>query len=256
VPNGPSALVARAAVAGHAALARSGEIHVWSVTIADWLPFLVTLGTTLNGDECDRAARFHFERDRRRFTVCRGLLRALLGNYLALDPRQIEFHLGPHEKPELATSITTRLEFNLSHSGDAACFAFAAGRQVGVDIERMRSQSDLNGLAQQVFTPAEIEAFSASPEQQREDLFFTLWTRKEALIKAIGLGLSAPVREITVTHGLAGSGETTGIGLIERDGACWSLMSLPAPEGYKSAIAVEGRLSPGLLHIQPLEPAT
>lgn len=235
-------------------LARSGEIHVWTVNIADWLPFLATLGATLHREERELAARLHFERDRRRFTLCRGLLRTLLGNYLSIEPLDIEFWLGPHDKPELASPVTPRVEFNLSHSGEAALFAFAVGRRVGVDVERIRPGTDVNGLAQQVFTPAEIEKLSSTPEREKEDLFFTLWTQKEAYIKAVGLGLSAPVREITVGQGLIPAGDDAGIGLIDGYDARWSLVSLPAQDGYKAALAVEGSLRHDCLRSRPLRP--
>jgi len=235
-------------------LSHSGEIHVWSILAADWLPLLAIVGETLRPAERERAARFRFERDRRRFTLCRGLLRTLLGNYLSLEPRDVELRLGPQDKPELASPAIPRLEFNLSHSDEAALFAFAAGRRVGVDIERIRSRADVNGVAQEVFTPAEIEKLSDAPEQEKEDLFFTLWTQKEALIKAAGLGLYAPVREITVGEGLVPVGEDAGIGLIEEFGACWSLLSLGAPDRYKAALAVEGRLSRAALRVRPLQP--
>jgi 4'-phosphopantetheinyl transferase len=233
---------------------RSGEIHVWSITVADWLPLLATLGATLQREERERAARFRFERDRCRFTLCRGLLRTLLGNYMSLDPQDVEFRLGPHDKPELASSATPRLEFNLSHSDEAALFAFAAGRRVGVDVERIHSRADVNGLAQQVFTPAEIEKLSITPEQEKEDLFFTLWTQKEALIKAVGLGLSAPLREITVGEGLIPVGDGGAVGLIHRFDAQWSLLSLPTKDGYKAALAVEDPLRRDLLRVRPLRP--
>jgi 4'-phosphopantetheinyl transferase len=237
-----------------ARLSHSGEIHVWAVAVADWLPFLTTLGETLHALERERAARFRFERDRRRFTLCRGLLRTLLGDYLSLEASEIELQAGPHDKPELVSPAAPRLEFNLSHSDQAALFAFAAGRRVGVDVERIHSPMDVSGLAQQVFTAAEIEKLSATPEQGKGDLFFTVWTQKEAFIKAVGLGLSAPVREITVGEGLIPASDGSGIGLIHGYEARWSLLSLPAPDGYKAALAVEGPLSRDLLRVRPLLP--
>jgi 4'-phosphopantetheinyl transferase len=232
----------------------AGEIHVWSIHIADWLPLLGILGEVLNQAERERAARFRFDRDLQRFTLCRGLLRTLLGDYLSLEPREIALQLGPKDKPELASTATPRLEFNLSHSDQAALFAFAAGRRVGVDVERVHSRTDVMGLGKQVFTDAEIERLSATPEQEKEDLFFTVWTQKEAFIKAVGLGLSAPLREITVGQGLVPAGDEDGIGLIHSYGADWSLLGLPAQGGYKAALAVEGRLSRGLLRVRPLLP--
>jgi 4'-phosphopantetheinyl transferase len=232
----------------------AGEIQVWSIDIAAWLPVLGVLAEVLNPAERERAARFRFERDLYRFTLCRGLLRMLLGNYLSLEPQEVGLQAGPRDKPELASAAEPRLEFNLSHSDQAALFAFALSRRVGVDVERIHSRTDVMGLGRQVFTEAEMARLSAAPEQGKEDLFFTLWTQKEAFIKAIGLGLSAPLREITVGQGLVPSGEDSGIGVIHRYDADWSLVGLPAQPGYKAALAIEGRLGRESLRVRPLLP--
>jgi len=235
-------------------LLHAEEIHVWTVTVSDWLPHLATLAEFLNAAERERAARFRFEKDRRRFSLCRGLLRAQLGDYLSLDPREIEFRFGANDKPGLVSSASPGIEFNLSHSDEAAFFAFAAGKRLGIDIERIRPQVDVHGLGRQVFTPQEIEKLSAAPEQEKQDVFFAMWTQKEAYIKAVGLGLAAPVREITVGEGLIPRHEETGIGLVEGYGSHWSLLNLPAPDGYKAALAVEGRISSDRLQMRALRP--
>jgi 4'-phosphopantetheinyl transferase len=235
-------------------LLHAEEIHVWTVTVSDWLPHVAALGASLNLGEREKAARFRFERDRRRFTLCRGLLRAQLGNYLSATPHDIEFNFGDQDKPELPPGASPRIEFNLSHSDEAAYFAFAAGKRVGVDIERMRPRTDVDGLGRQVFTLQERRKLSATPEQEKQNVFFSIWTQKEAYIKAIGLGLSAPVREITVAEGLIPRGEETGIGLVQGYGALWSVLKLPAPDGYKAALAVEGRISSDRLRVRPLLP--
>jgi 4'-phosphopantetheinyl transferase len=230
------------------------EIHVWTVTVSDWLPHLAALAETLNTTERERAARFRFEKDRRRFSLCRGLLRVQLADYLSLQPREIALQFGSHDKPELSSSASPRVEFNLSHSDEAAFFAFSAGRRIGVDIERIRPGADVHGLGSQVFTAEELAKLSAAPEHEKADLFFALWTQKEAYIKAVGLGLSAPVREITVGEGLVPQTEEAATGLIEGYGTQWSLLSLAAPQGYKAALAVEGLLQSDRLRVRPLRP--
>jgi 4'-phosphopantetheinyl transferase len=235
-------------------LLHAGEIHVWTVTVSDWLPHRAALGATLDLAEREKAARFRFEKDRRRFTLCRGLLRAQLGDYLSATPHGIEFHFGDQDKPALPPGVSSRIEFNLSHSDEAAYFAFAAGKRVGVDIEHMRPRTDVDGLGRQVFTPEERQKLSAAPEQEKQNVFFSMWTQKEAYIKAIGLGLAAPVREITVGEGLIPRGEETWIGLVQGYGAIWSVLKLPAPDGYKAALAVEGRISSDRLRVRPLLP--
>ncbi len=158
------------------------------------------LAATLAPDEHERAARFHFDRDRRRFTVARGMLRQLLGRCSECPPDAIRFGYGPFGKPYLENEAgTNKLEFSLSHSKDWALAAVARGRSIGVDVEEVRAMPDYEELAHSNFSQAEVTALLGLRQDQQLDGFFACWTRKEAYAKALGLGLSLDLSAFTVS---------------------------------------------------------
>jgi 4'-phosphopantetheinyl transferase len=188
-----------------------------------------------------RAARFHFVRDRRRFIVGRGLLRTLLGRYLRLAPAALRFAYTPLGKPFLiADDAPEPLCFNLSHSNELALFAFSRNRAVGVDIEHVRPVDDYEQIAARFFAPAECAQLRTLPDGQRARAFFSCWTRKEAYIKAHGVGLSLPLERFTVS---IAPDEPAGLLATLDDpaeAARWSLLALPAGPDYEAALAVAG----------------
>ena len=150
----------------------------------------------LSPDERDRAQRFHFPLHRRRYTIRRGMLRLLLGRYLHQDPASISFSYGSHGKPALPGK---ELHFNLSHSGNQACFAFSSTSPLGIDLEHVRPMPDLLGVAGTICSSVELTALHSLPPDEQTRAFFTCWTRKEALVKALGQGLSYPLDRISVS---------------------------------------------------------
>lgn len=228
-----------------AALVRGGEIHVWEADVPAWKDSLPEFQRILSAEEQKRASAFVFGRDRERFVTCRGLLRSLLAGYLGLHPSGIELRYGRHGKPALDAAGPINLEFNVSHSDSRALLVFCTGRKIGVDIERIKSDLDPLELGRQVFSPAELEELRSYEDNARADAFFSGWTRKEALIKALGQGVSAPLRAITIQLRPLDEAKPTG----HRGGIAgsWSILSLPAPEGYKAALAVEGPLAVDLI---------
>lgn len=156
----------------------------------------------LDEAEATRARRFYFERDRRRFAVARGILRTLLARYLNVAPGVLAFGYTERGKPFL-TSSESGLRFNVSHSGGQALFAFAQGREIGVDIEAgERLGDDWPGIARRYFSEREQGELFALPEPQRRAAFLTGWARKEAYLKATGLGISDGLQKIEITLGM------------------------------------------------------
>ena len=218
-----------------------GEVHVWAAPLDPSAEAIRSHAALLAPDERARADRFRFDRDRRRFTVARGVLRTLLGRYLEVDPRRVAFRYESHGKPALGGELAAHgLRFNVSHSGEMALFAFTAGRDLGVDVEEVRPMEDGLDIAERFFSQAEVEAFRALPAEIRDDAFFNCWTRKEAYIKAVGEGLSFPLHVFDVS---LAPGEPARL-LASRDpqqAERWSLRGLPDPApGYRAAIVVEG----------------
>ncbi|MBL8331286.1 MAG: 4'-phosphopantetheinyl transferase superfamily protein [Rubrivivax sp.] len=140
-------------------------------------------------DEVQRALRLRFERDRQRFLTGRVWLRQLLAHDLGCEPRDLQLVSGAHGKPALQGPDPS-LTFNMSHSGHRALVALSRDVPVGVDIELHRRMPDARALAHAHFDAEEVAAWSAQPSSERERAFFRLWTRKEACLKAWGMGLA------------------------------------------------------------------
>ena len=196
---------------------------------------------TLSVDESDRANRFHFPKDRQNFIVARGILRTILGCYLKIKPERLHFCYGKYGKPELApVDGPVKINFNLSHSGGLALYAFANDRKVGIDVESIHTDLEYDEIAARFFSPSEISAFKNLPLYVKPEAFFNCWTRKEAYVKAIGNGLSWPLDQFDVSL-VPGEPAT----LLQTRGdpteaSRWSLVHLQPKTGYVAAIAAEG----------------
>ena len=220
---------------------RKDEVHVWRASLDAELPRLEGHLNVLSSDERERADRFRFPRDRRHFIAARGLLRAILARYLKMRPGDLRFQYRPAGKPALfGGSGAEPLSFNLSHSHGLALYAIACGRQVGVDLERIRPDISHDRIARRFFSTREIAALTALPGEQRNRMFFYLWTSKEAFIKATGEGLALLLNEFDA---LPLPGESRVLLTIHKnatEGARWALRKLDVGRHYASALAVEG----------------
>ncbi len=170
----------------------ASDVHVWhtSLVLADSLLSLLT--ASLSPEERARAERFAFEDARIRFIAAHGMLRTIVSRYVNERPEALMFTPGRHGKPSLAGTpgAAEKVRFNLAHSHDSAVIAVARNREVGIDLERIRSNVAGLKLAERFFSPGEFERLRHLPSDQANRLFFTLWTSKEAYLKAIGTGLS------------------------------------------------------------------
>ena len=177
----------------------SEEVQVWRIDLDAVASATAHWQSLLSQDEKDRAARFHFDRDRLYFSAARGLLRTVLGTYLAIEPQKVRFHYSDKGKPELADPYaSSRLTFNLSHSGGAALIGLTRERAIGVDIEKIRDDFDTAAIARRFFSAKEQEQLARLPAEMRHRAFFRCWTLKEAFIKALGEGLSHPLHQFDV----------------------------------------------------------
>lgn len=222
----------------------SGEIHVWRASL-DQPPSLVTeYFASLSSDERERAARFYFPRDRNHFTVCRGILRAILGRYLSVPPGKLRFRYNGHGKPLLAGKFGgDRICFNLSHSQGLALFAVTFGLSVGVDLERIRFEMEVEHVAERFFSTREVSTLRALPGHLRREAFFTCWTRKEAYVKALGKGLSVPLDRFDVSLIPGESAALLEMRGNPREASRWWLQELSPGQDYVGALAGEGHLA-------------
>jgi 4'-phosphopantetheinyl transferase len=191
----------------------------------------------LDDDERARSIRFARPPDRRRFVLAHAALRLFLARCLGVDPAAVRYENGVHGKPRLAPGLPS-LEFNLSHSGGLGVLAVARDRSVGVDVEQLRDVPDALSIADTHFSAAEREVLRSLPAAEQRGAFFRCWTRKEAVVKAVGEGLGRALDSFDVD---LAPGSTSA--LIRFDGragdvAGWSLRELTAPAGYEAAGAV------------------
>lgn len=219
------------------------QLHVWAIQPSLAWPQYDDLYRLLTPEECQRAARFHFERDRLTYVTARSLLRRLLGRYLHVEPAAIQFGYTEYDKPFISVPETS-LQFNVSHSGDVVLLAFADDVQVGVDVESIRPIADAPHIVTRFFSPTEIASWHSLPDTQQTTAFYTCWTRKEAYIKARGEGLSHPLDQFDVTlRPDEPAALRTG-----RSAETWSIAPLPMPDRYAAAI-VFGRKTAHITHI-------
>jgi 4'-phosphopantetheinyl transferase len=216
-------------------------VHLWIVPLEAPETAWKSWQEVLSADEQARAARFHFERDRRRFVVTRASLRRLLASYTRSDPALLAFSYSSYNKPSLSESPTD-IRFNVSHSGELALLAITHGREVGVDIEKIRPEVEAETLAERFFSPAERKALRGTPAKGKSAAFFRGWTCKEAFVKAQGMGLSLPLDCFDVEL----EPEKPAALLATRPDAAeaklWSLHLVEVPDGYAAALAVQGSL--------------
>ncbi|MBE0530072.1 MAG: 4'-phosphopantetheinyl transferase superfamily protein [Rhodospirillales bacterium] len=165
-------------------------LEVESVAAADW-PRIEAL---LDDTERARARRFHFERDRLSYMAAHALARGLLSAWAGGEPSAWRFTVGPHGKPEVLTPVTApRLRVNLSHTRGLAAAVVAEEHDVGIDVEWLDRRPASGDLARRFFAPVECAQLEALPPAMADEAFLSIWTLKEAYIKAIGKGLAQPL---------------------------------------------------------------
>lgn len=220
----------------------TGKVHVWRVELDQPEHLLEKFRETLEEHELDRASRFHFEKHRRHFIAARGALRQLLSQYLDTKPEAFRLAYGAYGKPALnGEHKHSRLRFNMSHSHEVALFAFAEDMEVGVDLEHIRADFASEEIARRYFSRREVETFNALPQHDQVAAFFRCWTRKEAFIKVIGLGLSQPLDQFDVT--LVSEQPAALLWVSGDDASRWSLFDLEVGGDYAGALAVESPVS-------------
>jgi 4'-phosphopantetheinyl transferase len=219
----------------------AGSLHLWRATLDIPDGTLAPLAACLSADERARADLFRFGDDRRRFAVSRAVLRHLLGCYLGRPAAAVRLLYGAHDKPYLSAEDGAFVHFNLAHSGALALVALTHRRAVGIDVERVRAELVTDRLAAAIMTRGEIARFRALPQDKREAAFFSIWTRKEAYLKAQGVGLSQDPGsiDITLSADLGASGVESWSAPPRLDG--WHIRALALAAGYAGAVAVAGR---------------
>ncbi|HTL71825.1 MAG TPA: 4'-phosphopantetheinyl transferase superfamily protein [bacterium] len=219
-----------------------GEIHLWRISLASQLDEDIRLKKLLSSEELDQAGCYRFVRDQRRFIIRRAVLRQLLAACLATSPLAVRLELGVHGKPIVSGQADGGdLRFNCSHSGDWALVALARGIELGVDLEQHQPMSDAADVAKKFFTTAEINELNHLPSALKTAGFFNCWTRKEAFVKALGLGLSYPLNRFVVS--LSPEKPAALLAVTDDPAALekWSMISLKVVPEYSAALVFEGK---------------
>ena len=197
-----------------------GEVHLVWARLDEPLWGTLSIAEWLSPDERERAARLKVPEATRRFRIGRALLRVVLSTYLGLPPDSLRFRYNRHGKPSLEGQTGhDGLRFNLSHSGDLLLVALGRGREIGVDVERVRAVVEAERIAGWLFPERERQRFEAAVAHRHAEEFFRCWTRIEATAKAYGMGI-----------GETGSLPPTAVTLYE----------LSAMPGYVATLAVQG----------------
>ncbi len=207
--------------------------------VAIWYAWLDQIDTAfikniLSADEQVRAGRYLNSEAGKRFIIGRGILRMALGKYLSVNPASLLFSYTRFGKPVLVGQDRNSLDFNLSHSGNLLLVAVSQNRKVGIDLEWINPDIDSRAAASIVFSTQEIEYLHQSGYQPGN--FYEIWTRKEAVLKAMGAGFSYPARKFSVISSKQQTFLTWISGDVTKGNHC-NLVQFSPFGGYAGALA-------------------
>ena len=191
----------------------------------------------LSAEERVRAARYRFEHSRAAFVRGRAYLRRILASHLRTRPQDVPLRTSPAGKPFVPGS---EVHFNVSHSGGLFACIVSWKREVGIDIEQMRTISHMAEIAGRYFARAEVDTWRRLPEPARRAAFFRCWTRKEAYLKGCGSGFTHPPQSFDVSLLPGHPPALRAHRAFPEDQAVWSLMDIPVPQGYWATLAITG----------------
>jgi 4'-phosphopantetheinyl transferase len=220
---------------------QQNEVHIWKAKL-DVDPILEQkLWHLLSNDEKLRANRFRFQIDRLHYISARGILRSILGRYLNMRSAEVYFRYGQQGKPAL--SPEHELKFNISHSGGLSLFALTLNKDIGIDLEKINEEIEIDSIANRFFAPGEVKRLFSLPQKDQTHAFFQCWTRKEAFIKAKGDGLSFPLDQFEVSFGDPGQGRLLKTKWDIDEVNKWHLTTFDPEEGFTGALAVYGTVN-------------
>jgi len=207
-----------------------GEVCVWRIPLMATDEDVGRFRDVLSEEERARIARRARE-DGRRLTICWGRARGILSGLIECKPADVRLLRGPDGRPSLDHGAAD-LRLSLSHSGEWAFLAVSRGASVGVDVERVRPLQDVRRLSERFLSPSEAGWVLAHADAG-SGAFFHVWTRKEALLKGLGLGVPGGLQCVSVV----GSGGRDLV--VAPPYAGWGVVDLEAPSGYSAAVAYE-----------------
>lgn len=230
------------ALSGRGAL-DADTVHVWAFTLEGPASWVAHCRSYLSAEERHRADRFVFERDRIRYTIAHAVLRHLLSRYSDTPAEALRFSTTSAGKP--AVEGEKPFHFNLTHSEDRALLGVSQGRELGIDLEKVRTNIEALNISRHYFFGSERDAIEAAPPAERENLFFRYWVAKEAVLKAQGIGLGFPLDRFRVEF--LAEGRTARVETFDRAAPGpvalepgWNVRMLPCEDGWLGAVAARG----------------
>lgn len=214
---------------------RPGVVYIWEGRLDVRADVVAGARGLLSARERKRADRFVYDRHRRRYMVAQAHLRRVLGQLTRTGPEHVRFHYEDKGKPFLPGGPS----FNQSHSEERIMIAVAASGRLGVDIEEIRTVRLMLEIADKNFAPDEAARMHAAPAHGRQELFFRLWTRKEAFLKALGFGLTHPLRSFSVDPTPGAPRGLLHVEDLPEDPARWHIGGVRCSSGAKAALALD-----------------
>ena len=213
-----------------------GELHLWYLAFADNTAWLPNYWQVLSLEEKSKAHSFRFEKDAQQYIQTRAVLRHLLGQYLSEAPSAISFLQNEYGKPYVASKPA--FYFNVSHTDRMALLGFTRVAALGVDVENTERAVEAELVARHFFAPAEVERLQSVPIEDLSAAFYRCWTRKEAIIKALGTGLAFPLKEFEVEFAAERPARLLRTHWDEAEAKRWWMQALHFPGNYAGAVAM------------------
>jgi len=219
----------------------ANTLDVWAVRLEGGSVRSDELRAILSAAERQRAEQFRLDEPRQRFVIARAALKMLLGRYLGTPANEVELENDRHGKPRLASRYgADDMHFNLAHSGSLALIAVTAGCEVGVDVERVRAVTHAEHIVRRYFHPVEAQAILSAAPSARDAVFLRCWTAKEAVLKAMGSGVTGLLASFRVpTDEFQAAWIDLPGQLSSNCSRCW-LHELTPCDGYVGAVACLG----------------
>ncbi len=223
----------------HCVANKSEEVHLWKASLDVGIFELSSFERVLSDDEQGRADRFHLQKHKNHFVAARGILRHILSRYLMVDPGQLRFKYGLHGKPALDHTgvLGANLRFNISHSTGLLLVVVSVERELGIDLEQIQPAFVTKEIVNEVFSEQEQARFHSVQAANQSKMFFEVWTRKEAYLKARGIGLSVPLNQLEV---LQPDDLSIRLGLHDDKASEWIIQSLDFGNEYSACLVVQG----------------
>lgn len=220
---------------------QGGQVQVWKIHREDWQGHSQKLNKLLSREEHQRLSRFKIPEKQAEFILSRGILRLILASYLGAEPASVPIRIDPRGKPYLESS---EIEFNLSHSKNILLVGLNLANPLGIDVQEVYKITNLQTILRNHFSIREQEFLTSVPEARYLEEFFSLWSAKEAYLKALGAGFQEASKDLNILPLEADSEYYRVEGKTSRLVAgSWTIQSLKISKGYQAALAVLGAVN-------------